>query len=67
MSTWRKHLIICLFLGLLVFPSTFSIRRSLKGRRRLDHQRTLMETGCTGDEKLIAFRKRKAAIYRELI
>ena len=39
MSTWRKHLIICLFLRLLGFPSTFSIRRSLKGRRRLDHIR----------------------------
>jgi hypothetical protein len=29
MSTWRKHLIICLFLGCWRFPSTFSIWRPI--------------------------------------
>jgi hypothetical protein len=39
-SIWRKHLIICLFLGLLTIPIYFVDLASMgRGRRQLDHTR----------------------------
>ena len=39
-STWRKHLIICLFLGLLAVPVYFlDLATTQQGGRQLDHTR----------------------------